>query len=203
MVIVVGASTSQIVSSSSSTHSEHTPFLTSVSSNGVPALICAMWCVSEYIFVEWKRFEKPCPLYILAISSVFLSIHLSVCLVPPHVISPSGQPPHQTSLQAVPRCHPSIWLCGMSQPFSREGCLTTIRLHPSLLLCFAAISPGPSLSKSTCLCYCLFGNEWVSMFNEMCFHTCGSYSFYNSSIVMQVPGCSIWKIGFAWAKVRY
>lgn len=73
-------------------------------------------------------------IYSLSTSSVFLSIHLSVCLcvclVPPHVISPSGQPPHQTSLQAVSRCHASIWLCGMSQPFSREGCLTTIRLHP-------------------------------------------------------------------------
>lgn len=105
--------------------------------------------MSENIFVERESFEN-CAIYILALfpQSSSPPICLCVCLVPPHVISPSGQPPHQTSLQAVPRCHPSIWLCGMSQPFSREGCLMSIRLHPSPLLCFAAISPGSSLSKN-------------------------------------------------------
>lgn len=100
-------------------------------------------------FVEQESFEN-CAIYTLALfpQSSSPPICLCVCLVPPHVISPSGQPPHQTSLQAVPRCHPSIWLCGMSQPFSREGCLISIRLHPSPLLCFAAISPGSSLSKN-------------------------------------------------------
>lgn len=129
--------------------------------------------MSDLNYTQWKWIE-PCPLLILALS-LQSSIRLCVCLVPPHVISPSGQPPHQTSLQAIPRCHTSIWLCGMSQPFSREGCLTTIRLHPSLLLCFAAISPGPYLSKSTCLCNCLFGKKLVFVVNEMGYYSYVSY----------------------------
>lgn len=121
-------------------------------------------------------------LYSCSSSSVFLSIHLSVCLcvclVPPHVISPSGQPPHQTSLQAVSRCHPSIWLCGMSQPFSREGCLTTIRLHPSQPLC---LLPSVLVSSFPNLHVCVFvsGMNGGSVSNEVFCHTFGSYSSYN------------------------
>lgn len=77
--------------------------------NEIPAPISATQWMSENNSAEWESFEN-CATYILALfpQSSSPPICLCVCLVPPHVISPSGQPPHQTSLQAVPRCHPSI-----------------------------------------------------------------------------------------------
>lgn len=132
-------------------------------------------------------------LFILVVYLQPLPIHLSVCLfvclVPPHVISPSGQPPLQTSLQAVPRCHPSIWLCGMSRPFSREGCPTTIRLHPSPMLC---LLPSVLVSSFTNLHVCVIVTLGMNRFQcliKWAFIPMGAtVAATHNLTVKQVPG---------------
>lgn len=160
----------------------------------------ALMCVCNVCVIAFLQHGKGLRNHILTVvfpQSSFPSTCLCVCLVPPHVISPSGQPPHQTSLQAVSRCHPSIWLCGMSQRFSREGCLTTIRLHPSPPLCLlpsALVSSFPNVY----VCFCIFGNEWVAVFKDDCFiHTCGNDSCYNIQLNYKA-NCR-----FSWMKIVF
>lgn len=54
-----------------------------------------------------KGFENASSVFLLKLNLPSSFAFVCVCQVPPHVISPSGQPPHQTSLQAVPRRQPT------------------------------------------------------------------------------------------------
>lgn len=104
---------------------------------------------------------------------IYMSV--CVCIVPPHVISPSGQPPHQTSLQAVPRCRPSIWLCGMSQPFI-EGGVSHFNQASSLPCCSASAAVNPWFfsfcGSVSCFPYRPLG---MNRRSDVALHTCGSY----------------------------
>lgn len=105
---------------------------------------------------------------------------------------------HQGSLLTKPRCRPfpdatPVSDCAVCPSHSQgRGVSLQSGFIPPFCSAFAAISPGPYLSKSTCLCNCLFGNELVLVVNEMCYYSYGSYRCYEIQL-----GCNA-STGVSW-----
>lgn len=137
-------------------------------------------CVCLIAFLQYEKgLRNHVLIYSRSISSVFLSIHLSVCLPSPTSCHLSIRAASSPNLVASRSQMPPQYLTVRYVPaFLKGGVSHYNQVSPLPAALLAAISPGFFLSKST-LCLCLFGNEWVSVFNEVCFHTCGSYSCYN------------------------